>query len=214
MKYIKRLSVIFMMFGSFPLAQAQYSQLFLLDDFTQGIVLMNDGSKTVSIMNYDAGGQVMVFLHEDELFMLDNISKVDTVYLGKRKFIPERNHYLEVVPVDNGIVYINWHYKEINQGKKGAYGATQGTVESINTNTYRRGGKFEHNPIDLTKVKLQNEYSLSLDNKIIKFKDKKGLLKQLKEQSPQIEAYIDKENLKFDKPDDMIELADYCMGLD
>ncbi len=191
-------------------------ELFLLKGFSQGIILNKDGSKAAAEMNYDAKGRNMLFLEGEDLMLLTNTNAIDTIFIGSRKFIPEKNYFLEVVGIPNGTVYVDWRFNSIQIGKKGAYGiTTQGTVETVNVHSYRAGGKFEWDESTaVTKFKVENEYRVkNTAGKILKFKNKKDLLKQFANHKEAIEQYLAQNSVDWENPEMVVDLADFCLGL-
>lgn len=216
---MKTFKILFLFVGMVCCASTAYSQsggLYLLKEFAQGIIVHKNNSKAAALMNYDAKGRKMNFVEGEDLMLLTNTNFIDTVYIGSRKFIPEKDFFLEVVRVPNGIVYVDWRFKEIIQGKKGAMGLTThgGGIESVSVSSYNRGARLEwDSTIDVTQIKMANEYRIKTNGKTIIFKDKKGLLKQFPKHTGEIETYINEHTPKWNDPDDMVELADFCLGL-
>ena len=87
---------------------AQRKSIYLLDDFTQGVVLMKNGAKTNALLNYDGSNRKMKFKQQDEIMILTNTQAIDTVFIASHKFIPYSRNFLEVVEMPNGNLYINW----------------------------------------------------------------------------------------------------------
>lgn len=196
-------------------AHSQSNGLYLLKDFSQGIIVHKNNSKAAALLNYDAQNRSMKFIEGEDLMLLTNTNFIDTVYIGSRKFIPEKNHFLEVVRLPNGMVYVDWRFKEILQGRKGALGlTTQGSVESVTISSFQAGSRLDwESTVDVTKIKMANEYRFKSGGKTVTFKDKKGLLKQLPNHREAIETYIKETSPEWNDPDAMIELVNFCLGL-
>lgn len=194
---------------------AQKSSVYLLPDFVQGTVLMKNGARTTAMLNYDATNRRMMFRQGHELLILTNVESVDTIYLGKHKFVPRKNIlFLECVPCENGTIYVNWSLRKKYQGQKGAYGQVShaANIENINTNYWTNNG-YCLETLDIYKTINDNEYWLKLNGKFINCKNKKTLMKLFPLHRTEIESYIKKKKIDFSKSEQMIELLNYCMGL-
>ena len=67
---------------------AQKKRQMLFEDYSKGVVLMKNNSKTMAELNYDAGNQKMMFKNGSEEMLLTNVAQIDTVYIGNARFIP------------------------------------------------------------------------------------------------------------------------------
>lgn len=217
-KYMRKYILFNLIFLAFTFnAYTQKSRIYLFDDFTQGVVLMKNNSRISTFLNYDASNKQMLFMDKDEKMILTGLETIDSVFIGSRKFIPGRQEiFLEVIDVSNGTVYINWQLKQQIQGKRGAYGQTvQGSVETIDINMVKQqAGIEERKSAEVQSLKNQNEYWLRRDKKIVKFKDKKSLLKLFPEEEEEINDFIRKNKIDMKIIPNVVELIDYCLGLE
>ncbi|MCD8267690.1 MAG: hypothetical protein LUD46_04005 [Parabacteroides sp.] len=92
-------------------ANAQKKRQMLFENYSKGIVLMKNNSKTPAELNYDASNQKMMFKNGSEEMLLTNVAQIDTVYIGNSKFIPARSGYYEIIQIPNGLIGINWLLK-------------------------------------------------------------------------------------------------------
>lgn len=84
---------------------AQKKSIYLLNDFTQGTVLMKNGAKTSALLNYDGSNRKMKYKQQDETMILTNTQEVDTIFIASHKFIPYNRSFLEVIEMPNGNLY-------------------------------------------------------------------------------------------------------------
>ncbi|WP_278625596.1 hypothetical protein [Parabacteroides gordonii] len=201
----------------FFISQAGYTQkksIFLLGDFTQGIVLMKNGAKTNALLNYDASNRKMKFKQQEETMILTNTQEIDSIFIASHKFIPYNRSFLEVIEMPNGNLYINWSLRELYKGKPGAYGyANQSTTTtSINTSYYNKSYYKVENP-DIMEQINGNDYWLFRNDKPVKFRNEKSLLKLFPSKEEMIKGYIKKHNVNMKNPQQVIELTDFCLGL-
>lgn len=194
-------------------ANAQKKRQMLFENYSKGIVLMKNNSKTPAELNYDAGNQKMMFKNGSEEMLLTNVAQIDTVYIGNSKFIPAGSGYYEIIQIPNGLIGINWLLKNISQGYKNAFGVTQqAKVETLNTNQLNYG-VYENQYTEVHKLANQNEYCIFRDNVPLKFKNKKSLLKLFPGKENLIESYMKEKKTDMKNPKDVITLVNYCLGL-
>lgn len=196
-------------------ANAQKKRQMLFENYSKGIVLMKNKSKTPAELNYDGGNQVMMFKNGKEEMILTNIPQVDTVYISDSKFIPtkSKDSFYELIQIPNGIIGINWLLKNASQGYKNAFGVTQqAKVETLNTSQLNNG-IYENQYTEVYKLANQNEYCIFRDGKPLKFKNKKTLLKLFPDKQTQIEKFMKQQKTDMNNPKDVITLTNYCLGL-
>lgn len=194
---------------------AQKKRQMLFENYSKGIVLMKNKSKTPAELNYDGGNQVMMFKNGEEEMILTNIPQVDTVYISGSKFIPtgSKESFYELIQIPNGIIGINWLLKSASQGYKNAFGVTQqAKVETLNTSQLNNG-VYENQYTEVYKLANQNEYCIFRGSKPLKFKNKKTLLKLFPDKQTQIEEYMKLQKTDMNNPKDVIALVNYCLGL-
>lgn len=193
---------------------AQKKSIYLLNDFTQGTVLMKSGAKTSASLNYDASNRKMKFRQQDEIMILTNTGEVDTIFIASHKFIPYNRNFLEVIELPNGNIYINWLLKELYKGRTGAYGyANQSTTTtSINTSYYNKNYYKVENP-DIMEQINENDYWFFRNGKPVKFRNEKSLLKLFPGKEELIKGYMKEHKINMKNPQQVIELANFCLSL-
>lgn len=192
---------------------AQNKRIYLFNDFTNGIVIMKNQSRVSALLNYDASGKTILYKDKEENMILTNTQTIDTILISERKFIPVGRVFLEVIPVKNGTVYINWNLKNQYKGKTGAYGqTTQSNVTVINTNHYNNQA-YEKQTADVFTLENENEYWLYRNDKPVKFKNKKSLLKLFPGKETSIEKFIKENKIDISNPENVVKLTEYCLGL-
>lgn len=199
-------------------AGAQEKPLFIFEKFANAKIHFKNRSVTVAPMNYDAVNDKMYFKQNEDLMELTNYAMIDSiVWAGKRTFVSYGNGFLEQVKMDNGTAFIRWRIKNVNVGSRGAFGTvTQGKVESI---SIRSMGVFsatdaESNSADVFQQKNSNEYFLSLNGKMNKITNLKHLYKLYPVHKDAIKQYVDSEHIKMEEPLLVLQLLNYCMGLE
>ena len=198
-------------------AQA-YNPLFIFEQFFNAKIHFKNRSVTVATMNYDAVNDRMYYKDKGELMELSNQEMIDSIsWAGKRCFITHGKNYLEKVSLDNGTCYIAWRIKNVNVGSKGAFGTTtQGKVESI---SMRSMGVFSaedanSHSADVFQKKNANEYYLMIGSELKKVTRLKHLYKLYPNHKKSIEEYADKENIRMDEPLSVLQMLNFCLGLE
>lgn len=194
-------------------SNAQTKRIMLFDDYEAGIVLMNNKSKIPSKLNYDTANKKMMYMQDNQEMILINANQVDTVFIAERKFIPIQLFFLEVVETQHGTVFINWSLKEKYKGNKGAYGQiTQNKVETINT-SFWTNGEYKNQPSSVLERENSNEYWFYINDKPIKCRNEKDLIKHFRNHKEEISIFIKKNKISFKNTPDAIKLVDYCLKL-
>ena len=200
----------------------QFSRNFLFDEFAKAQIKFRNRTQAIVSLNYDVANKKMVYTQGDDLMEVTNIQTVDTIFVKGHKFIPVANVFYEVVPLKNGIVYIDWLIKDVNIGSKGALGAvTQGSVHNLQMSNlglnavemYTPYKQQELGSTDLYQRKSDNTYFIRKKNKFVKLKT----LKQLKKASPdnkdKIDAFAKENKIDMKETRDALLVINYCLGL-
>lgn len=199
-------------------AQAQNRRrVYLFEKYTNGMVLLKNKVRIPTSLNYDTANGNIMYIDNGKEMILEEAQGIDTVYIGTAKFIPSGQHgFLEMVPCKNGIVFIKWDLSKQLRGKKGAYGQIiQGSVDVMDVNAIKQqGGAIERNQyIDVYVQQNNNEYWLLRNGKFVKCRNEKSLIKLFPDKMELIKSYIKKHKPEFSKPQQVLDLLDYCMGL-
>ena len=202
----------------FSFVKAQNQPLFIFDQFINAKIHFRNHSVTVAPMNYDAVNNKMYFKQGNDLMELTNAALIDSIsWAGKRCFVTYNQGYLERVKLENGIVFIQWRIKNINVGSKGAMGTvTQAKVEQVNI---RALGVFSAedariNSADVYQKKTRNDYYLSINGNLKKVSTIKQLIKLYPNHKSAVESFVENEKIKMEEPLSVLQLLDYCMGLE
>lgn len=199
-------------------AQAQNRQrVYLFEKYTNGMVLLKNKARIPTSLNYDTANGNIMYIDNGQEMILEEVQGIDTVYIGSARFIPSGQHgFLEMVPCKNGVVFIKWDLSKQLRGKKGAYGQIiQGSVDIMDINVIKQqGGTIERNQyIDVYVQQNNNEYWLLRNGKFVKCRNEKSLIKLFPNKTELIKNYIKEHKVIFSNPQHMVDILDYCMGL-
>ncbi|MDR1973511.1 MAG: hypothetical protein LBQ31_02435 [Bacteroidales bacterium] len=109
------------------------SVIFAFPDLTRGTVVLKDGSKTKTLVNYNYYNQN--FLYKDQttgqILKLDNLKDVAYVEVGRRYFIPVLTGLGELIVYDD-ICLVYSKKVNVEAKKEGAYGTASSTSSISN----------------------------------------------------------------------------------
>ena len=211
-----------LLLGFFP-AKAQ-SVFYLFPDYTEGEIMFQGISRPVKVkLNIDAIGQRIFYYQENQVMELTNPEQVRTIKAGDRLFLMKDGLLCEAVQKwEDFTLYVNWKFKKVNVGSKGALGATtQSKVDVLWTNTisgdevvgegrYAEMGEYA---LELWKMKGDNTYFFVLDGKEYKAKRLQDLYKQFPSVSKDLKSYARANNLTLEKADDAAKVIGQLVSL-
>ena len=90
MKHIITFILFFLPFFAF----AQSAMLF--PEYQQGVIILKGNKKVNVPVNYDATKHLMMYKQGDDNMILGNIQSVDSVLIGKHRFIPIKNRFYQL----------------------------------------------------------------------------------------------------------------------
>lgn len=210
-------SIFYLISFLFPVllhAQIDVQGVYLLDDFTVSVASTKQGNLIRASFNYDCVKQEMQFEENGEVFKLESINNIDTLYLGNHKMVPYNNRFVDMV-YDNPhyTLFVDYKRKIINAGKKGAMGSTtQGTVESID---FSKSG-IAYNRMQMVDNAVYNTkdssgYILIINRKAKRFDDDKSLKKIFSGKKGEIDTYLKEHKVSFRDKEAVISLIDFIL---
>lgn len=227
MKKMKRfmiLSFIKVIFGAFLISSSSilYGQpkkpvqmpQYLFPEFSSSQVKMKDGRIQNTIMNYNMVSEGMVFLQDEQYYDMLNPEMVDTVYLKLKKFVPFGKTFFEMLQSKPIALFIQHKGQLEEAGVPSGYGGTTKTTASNYIGNVNRS-TMSYNlaiPENYT-VTVSNIYWIKKDDKMLDFQNEKQFLKLYPDKSDLIKAFIKKNRLKFERPEDLIQIVNYCSAL-
>lgn len=194
----------------FPLFSFSQSAM-LFPTYKQGTILLKGNKKVNVPINYNATKHQMMYKQGDDEMILGNIHTVDSVLIDKHRFIPIKNRFYEVIPVNSEFLLVDWNISMTNIGYKGAYGqVTHSKVHSYNisamTHDIYHTEARPTSSLEVYRRSNNNTYYIIQNQKLQKFKDKKSLLKLFPERKEEIENLIKEKKTMFKNVEDVVEL--------
>jgi hypothetical protein len=187
---------------------------FLFPEFSNGIVKFKNGSSKSADLNYNIISEKMVFRQNNKLFDMIGTETVDTVYLQDRKFIPQKDIFLEVIHGTPLTFYIQHRGNLMSPGKPAAYGGTSQTtastsVTSINTASGTYNLKL---PDDFT-VKYSPVNWVLVDWRMEKFVNERQFIKIFPDREVVFKKFFKENKINMSKRVDLIKLMTFCNSL-
>lgn len=184
----------------------------LFPDYQKGTVLLKGNKKIDVPLNYDATKHQMLYKQNEEDMILVNLQSVDSVLIGKHRFIPVKSRFYEVIPVKSEVLLVDWTISMTNIGYRGAYGqVTHSKVHNYNMSAmthdiYHTEAKPNTSSLEVYRRSNQNTYYIIRNNKLMKFKDRKSLIKLFPEREEEIRQILKEEKTMFKNVEDVVEL--------
>lgn len=200
-------------------AMSAQEKIFLFDDFKPAVFLMKRHVKTTASFNFDAKGQGVYFIQNEEIMELTNASEIDTVYVDGRKFVWRNECLCEYIDAEYGEIYVNWRLRDSFVGKEGAFGTTtQGKVEVIQVpginSEYSSDniGRFSDRT-DVWTVKNENVYFLFFQGKEYRIRRQSDLTRAFPDKSKDIKRFLKEHNYTLNSAEQVKNTLDYiCTG--
>ncbi len=104
-------------------ASAQ-QESYLFSDFVRGHLVFANGSSADAEVDFDTIRQTLYYIRGNDVMELTNLQDLRTLTIGKRTFVMHDGLLCEVYDLGENKVLVNWRFRNVNKGSKGALGAT------------------------------------------------------------------------------------------
>lgn len=158
---------------------------------------------------------------------LQNVCDLDSVQIGKHRFVIVNGHFCEVfyptVGNGNNALLVDWSMSQVHVGYKGAMGSvsqSKGIAVNISTmssvlgdsspgnqaiQTNNSGNQATAQSQDVYKTRYNNVYYIYSNGKARKFKNKKQLLKLFPDRVEEVEKTLHRHHVDFQLPQTVID---------
>ena len=190
---------------------------FLFPKFQEGIVVMKDGQKFTTLLNYNMVDEKMITEVEGVYRYSKNPQAIERIILDGRTFIPFGNRFYEVLSSGNLTLFLQNKSIFTPKGNTVGYGAKNRSVGPTATQ------RFEINPVthqygEVVNIDLPQNvditpasvYWASNSDKLEKFSTEKQFIKIFPEYEKELKEYFKKEKININKREDVIKLGNYC----
>jgi len=184
----------------------------LFENFTPARVLFKNKSVSNALLNYDLVRQEMLFLDGEDQMILQELHTIDTIYIEGRKFIPQKNVFLEKIESASIPFYIEWKVSAFSRLKEEGMGlvSQEGSTEALNISRAQNTGAAGITENIVYTYRYNNTYYLPISNKLRKFSTIQGFIKLYpKERSSEIQSFVTQKNIHIQQLEDVIELIEY-----
>lgn len=184
----------------------------LFENFTQGTVRFKNKPATQAMLNYDMLKQEMLFLDGSNQMILQELHTIDTIYVDGRKFVPQRNVFIEKLNIGSQVVYIEWKMNAFTKLKEEGMGIVSqgGGTEALNVSRTQSGETGTTRNITYD-YKYNNSYYLLSGKKMQKFSTIQGFLKLYpKEHAKEIQEYVSEHKINIQNIENLVMLIEYA----
>lgn len=206
--------LIFSLLVTSSYSQAKVTEVshYLFPEFTQGIILMKNGTKNKALLNYNSLTEEMIFKNKGNLLALGEteLELVDTVFIRDRKFITLNNKFVELISHSKYDLYAEHKCKLIPPGKPAAYGGTSETSAISSYSSFNSGGRlYELKLPEDYEIKPYTYYWLKKNGELSKFISIKQLMKTYDDKKDLFKDYVKKHDVKYENQESIVEFIQY-----
>jgi hypothetical protein len=185
---------------------------YVFPEFTQGIVLMKNGTENRALLNYNSLTEEMIFKDKGKMLALGKpeLEQVDTVFIKDRKFFTQNGKFVELILHSTSDLYAEHKCKLIPPGKPAGYGGTSETSSVSSYSSLSSGGRvYDLKLPDDFKVEPYTFYWLKRNGELNKFASIKQLMKLYEDKTDLCKAYVKKNDVKFNDQESIVQLIKY-----
>ncbi len=191
---------------------------FLFPRFTEGIIIMKDGKKFSSMLNYDMADERMISKLNGVYRSANDTYNFDSIYIQNRTFIPVGKAFYELLVNGPATFLLENKVYITPKGSDVGYGVKNRSIPPTETKRFELSSvKFnEVVTIDLppdVEISPASVNWVRKDNKLEKFNNQKQLIKIFPGKEAELKAFIKREKINFGVRKDIIRLGKYCNEL-
>lgn len=191
---------------------------YVLPEFTEGTILMKDGSKVKETLNYNALSENFALKKEDKILAVSktDIAKIDTVYVADRKFFRKNNVFLELLIKANMEVYLEHKCNlESSTAASSGYGGTSQTTSGRTMSSIEnRGNLYELELPEIYKAKPYKIYWINKEGVTTTFKTLSQLKKLYKDKKKEIKTYRKSNDVDVKDSESITKLLNHLEAID
>lgn len=185
---------------------------YIFPKFTQGVVLMKSGIKNEVSLNYNSVTEEMIFIKKGTKLAIakTDLDYIDSVFVGKRKFIVLNKNFVELIHQSKWHLYIEHKCKLKEPGKSSGYGSTSETSAISSRSGVMLGGSFYELELpDGFKIEPYTYYWLKKNGELKRFANMTKLKKLYKGKKDLFKVYVKKHGVKYNNQESIIQLIKY-----
>ncbi len=190
---------------------------FLFPQFKEGIVVMKDGQKFTTLLDYNVVDERMITELDGVYRYSKNPKSIERIYIENRMFVPIGNAFYEILTSGNVTIFLQNKGNFTPRGNSVGYGTTSRSTGPTKMQRYEitpviyQYGEVVN--IDLpqnVEVTPDNVYWVSMEDKLEKFGTERQFIKLFPEYEKELKEFMNKENININKREDLIKLGNYC----
>lgn len=183
---------------------------YLFPEFTKGVVLMKNGMKNETSLNYNSLTEEMIFETNGTKLAVSQLDKIDTIFIKNQKFVPINNKFLEIVYQSKYTLFAEHKCSIKDPGKPSGYGGTSQTSATSTYSSYFSGGQvYELKLPEGYQTKPFVDYWLRKDGQINKFLSLRQLSKFFSDKEDLFKVFVKKQDVKYDDTASLVELIKF-----
>ncbi len=211
---MKRLIILLVISFVLSVAYAQVKVVevthYLFPEFTKGIVLMKNGIKNETLLNYNSLTEEMIFENNGTKLAIGQSELVDTVFIKGRKFFLLNGKFVELINNSKYKLYAEHKCTIKDPGKPAAYGGTSQTSATSTYSSFFTGGQvYDLKLPEGYETKPFVDYWLVKDGEVSKFLSIRQLAKLFNEKDNSFKEFVKKHDVKYTDQSGIIELIRY-----
>ncbi|MCR5710631.1 MAG: hypothetical protein K6G79_09155 [Bacteroidales bacterium] len=187
---------------------ASYAQqpVYLFPEFEPSTIRFINRTTAEVKVNFDALGQGFYYYDGATMMELLNRDLIKDITVGDRTFIFKDGLFCEVFERESGRVLVNWKFKKVNVGSKGALGATtQAKVDVLN-------GSSEYIN-EIWQQKNDNTYIITVGDTDYSVKRLKDLYRAFPTVAGQLKAFVRENKLEMTSAEQAFRVIDYLRSI-
>jgi hypothetical protein len=183
---------------------------YLYPDFSQSVVMMKNGEKKTSVMNFNTVTEKMVFISNGKYYDLMNPEIIDTVYLNNKKFVSAGKVFYEMLLSGTIALFIEHKGDLVDKGTPVGYGGTSQLAKSVYLTSYDAvGGTYNLELPENFEVKPAPVYWIRRNGEMLSFTNQKQYLLLFPDKADAIRSFIKEFRLKFNSEQDLVKIVRY-----
>lgn len=211
---MKRLVILLVISFAFSFAYAQVKVVevthYLFPEFTKGVVLMKNGVKNETLLNYNSLTEEMIFENNGTKLAIGQPELVDTVFIKGRKFFLLNGKFVELINNSKYKLYAEHKCTIKDPGKPAAYGGTSQTSATSTYSSFFTGGQvYDLKLPEGYETKPFVDYWLVKDGEVSKFLSIRQLAKLFNEKDNSFKEFVKKHDVKYTDQSGIVELIRY-----
>ena len=183
---------------------------YIFPEFIKGTVVMHTGVKNVTMLNYNAATEEMIFDNNGKKLAISQLDEIEEIYIEKRKFIPLQNKFVEIIYQNIFELYAAHKCSLIDPGKPAAYGGTSQTSATTSYSSIMAGGQIYQLALpEGIGTKSYTNYWLKKDDKVNSFISLRQLSKLFDDKADLFKKYVKEHKVTYENQESIVELIKY-----